>query len=579
MATITDPKLVSNKVFKSLQPSETYKPHTGTVLYANKYADVAEVSMPDDIKSVLDSDAGTVGNNPIIQLKGKLKVLDGGPWYVDCRNGMLYIHNRKFNEDSVHTYVYQSENGEVINVSFETERVTKQVGGSIGMGVDPYTGGLISSTSDFSSDVPGPGSVQNQPRQPKRKPTTQGLTVRSVERNYSTRVARRPVLKRRKKNPKIQRQRNATERAYSTYKNTYKGNRQAYMNAQAKALQNAQSNATKDKYAISIIKGLSAYDQADLTNRAREAYNKSGGKRAAVWAVVRQFFNRGDSHVVYSKIWTTEWVDPTKYTGNNTFKGAGTGRHATRKGAEAHKVKDTKFSLDRMRQDPSIKIISGVYISEDRSSFFGRYSYRVQILRQKWVKGRINKIAYVTDWVCRICGGNRGNGGANGNGYGGIHIGIGGPGVGGFGGSYAGNYGRTVTEKKLVVSMQVIGRPSLETSQIITIGNVGEKWSGDYYIKTCTHQIDSSNGYTCSLDLNSNGEKSGSTTNDESIDTNKIIKDNARGNDKNTERGLDVTTTKPVQPKKGHYKQEKYERRTRNTGHSNRRRKRSSHKR
>ena len=100
--------IISNPVYQSIQVGEGYESTTGTILYANKYAGVSPVDMPDDIKSILDSNLGSVGTNPIIQLKNKLAALPNGPWYIDCRNGILYIHNKKFKEDSVHNYVYQS---------------------------------------------------------------------------------------------------------------------------------------------------------------------------------------------------------------------------------------------------------------------------------------------------------------------------------------------------------------------------------------------------------------------------------------------------------------------------------------
>lgn len=40
-----------------------------------------------------------------------------GPWYVDSRDGVIYIHNRKFQQPPHHTYIFQAENGEVLRVS------------------------------------------------------------------------------------------------------------------------------------------------------------------------------------------------------------------------------------------------------------------------------------------------------------------------------------------------------------------------------------------------------------------------------------------------------------------------------
>lgn len=65
------------------------------------------------------------------------------------------------------------------------------------------------------------------------------------------------------------------------------------------------------------------------------------------------------------------------------------------------------------------------------------------------------------------------------------------------------NRAKKTKHKEIEVQMVVIGRPSLEAGQYIDIQNIGQKYSGQWYIKTCVHQLDS-NGYTCSLTLKRN---------------------------------------------------------------------------
>ena len=117
-----DQTLVSNQVFDKIQePTESHSILNGTIIYANKYSGLSEVPMPQDWVDHLDAQGGGIGNNPLIQLEAKLKDMADGPWYIDDRDGILYIHNKDFQADSVHTYVYQQENGEVISVSFSTQ--------------------------------------------------------------------------------------------------------------------------------------------------------------------------------------------------------------------------------------------------------------------------------------------------------------------------------------------------------------------------------------------------------------------------------------------------------------------------
>ena len=131
-------QIISNKVYESIQvPTENTSTTTGKVLYANKYSGVAEVAMPEDLKALIDSDFGLVGKNVLVQLEQKMKGYTNGPWYVDSRDGVIYIHNRKFHEEPVCTYTYQGENGEVLRVSFATQKITKRVKAVLAPSLDP----------------------------------------------------------------------------------------------------------------------------------------------------------------------------------------------------------------------------------------------------------------------------------------------------------------------------------------------------------------------------------------------------------------------------------------------------------
>lgn len=55
--------------------------------------------------------------------------------------------------------------------------------------------------------------------------------------------------------------------------------------------------------------------------------------------------------------------------------------------------------------------------------------------------------------------------------------------------------------REVEVQMQVIGRPTLVAPGMVKIFNIGLRYSGLWYIKTCIHQIDPSAGYTTSLTL------------------------------------------------------------------------------
>lgn len=535
--------IISNPVFQSIQSGEGYESHTGTILYANKYAGVSQVDMTDDIKRILDSDIGSVGTNPIVQLKNKLAALPNGPWYIDCRNGILYIHNRKFNEDAVHDYVYQSENGEVLSLTFETQRRTKSLGHSTGGGIDPFSKDIVGVNSNVKSSTPGPGANKEE-----YKPLASRVKVISAidkTRVNDTQVTNRiqveaiarqrtKALQRKKANQKV-----TTDKAYKNYKNGYTVNRQ--FTDQLKG----SSNARKDKWAQKLYSKLSANNRVDLSSYVAEEWKKTHN-RNAVLKLVRQYFGYG-KHVIFAKVWKEQWVDPTTYTGNNTFRG--TPKPWTAFDGGYSNRKEVGEYVGRMSQDPQIKILSNVDILKDTQ--YGGH-YRIKVFRLANTKGVVESAQIVTDWLIRLS-----NPGYSSTGRTTIS-----GGAGGAGGSYipslTGNTGRTVTEKKLVVTMRVIGRPSLESSQIIHIGNVGEKWSGDYYIKTCSHNMSPDSGYTCTLELTKNVEKAEIESGTTKLSTGKVVKDlsSTSDNQHNSSRGYKGSSSSNQEDKS--YKREYY---------------------
>lgn len=540
--------IVNNSVFQNLQVGEKHESTTGTIIYANKYSGVSPINMPKEIKDILDSTIGTIGTNPIIQLKNKLAALPNGPWYIDCRNGLLYIHNKKFNEKPVHNYIYQSENGEVLSLSFETQRRTKSLGHSIGGGIDPFSKDILGVNSNIKSSTPGPGTKEV-------KKTTNGFkTIAAID---ATRVVNpqaditRIKLETHPINKIIQKkkaaQRKVVESQYTSYK---KGNTTSKQFSRNVA---ATSTTTKDKWARNIYSKLGPYDRVDLSSKVAQEWRKSHN-RNTILKLVREYFGYG-KHTIVTRYWKEQWVDPTTYTGNNTFQGhaINLGFNDTTGTISEYNINLANTSLARMRQDPHIKVLSGLTVSnpDDPTKTFSRHyrHYQVKVFRLAYGRGQVDSSQLVTDWLIRLIHPtSKGTSGDTGGSFG----------ISNYTPGLLGNSGRSVTEKKLVVNLRVIGRPSLESSQIIHIENVGKKWSGDYYIKSCSHDMSTDMGYTCTLELNKNGEKAEIESTTTKLSTDKVVKDIASTNDnhRNSSRITRNSTSSNKEDKS--YKREYY---------------------
>lgn len=546
--------IANNPVFQNLQVGEKHESTTGTIIYANKYSGVSPIAMPKAIKDILDSNIGTIGTNPIIQLKNKLAALPNGPWYIDCRNGLLYIHNKKFNEKPVHNYVYQSENGEVLSLSFETQRRTKSLGHSIGGGIDPFSKDIVGVNSNIKSPTPGPGT--------KEVKKTTGNRFKVVAAIDATRVINSQAEMTRLKletphiNKTLQKknaaQRKVVESQYVAYKKGNTTSKQFNRNVAA------SKDTTKDKWARNIYSKLDPQDRIDLSSSVAREWRKSHN-RNTILKLVRSYFGYG-KHTIVTQYWKEQWVDPTTYTGNNTFQG-----HAINLSSDdltgtrsEYNINLANTSLARMRQDPHIKVLSSLTVSnpDDPNKTFSRHyrHYRVKVFRLAYGRGQVDSSQIVTDWLIRLISPTATNNtsqGISGSNGGDLDISNYTPGL-------LGNSGRRVTEKKLVVNLRVIGRPSLESSQIIHIENVGKKWSGDYYIKSCSHDMSTDMGYTCTLELNKNGEKAEIESTTTKLSTDKVVKDIAstKDNSRNSSRTTHNSTSSNKEDKS--YKREYY---------------------
>lgn len=567
MATITENKVISNQVFTAIQQGKSYEAHTGTIIYANKYSGLQEVAMPDEFRTILDSSLGSIGTNPLQQLRAKLEGLPGGPWFLDSRNGTLYIHNRKFQEDVVHNYVYQAENGEVLQISFETQRTSRSLSHIKGGGIDPYSKNLIGTSTGITSESPGPGTPDTAPPKknakmskedyqkllkfsmdPKNHPNQEALPIdnlRTVNRTAKNWTDRQNSMYRAERQAQHWRvKRGETEAHYINYKRGNTAEKQAQYQVRTSGI------SRKDRWARHIVhQRLSARDRIDMTTHAAQSW-KAKHSKSEILEWTRYYLGYG-KHVIVAPVWSEQWVDPTRYSGKGMFNGNASKVSETGSATPDYYSKRLlDYKLKMMKLDPLIKITSPVTTVKG-TAYGGReqaHYFRIKVFRCHYERTKADEAQIVADYLIRMFpviegrGGSLSGGGSNSGSYwGGVKITIGGgSGGGSYGGSLVddgtisenrhGNRGRRATEKKLVVNMKVIGRPSLETSQIIHIDNVGSKWSGDYYIKSVTHDMSSDSGYTCQLELQRNGSQAEIESVSVHASTEKVVKDNDSSN-------------------------------------------------
>jgi hypothetical protein len=503
-------QIISNKVYESLQvPTENTRTTTGKVLYANKYSGVAEVAMPEDLKALIDSDFGLVGKNVLVQLEQKMKGYTNGPWYVDSRDGVIYIHNRKFHEEPVCTYTYQGENGEVLRVSFATQKITKRVKAVLAPSLDPDSKDL----SVLSTSINEP--EDDKPPLALRPPVAQvdNLMVSNITGNGFEDYKCRPIT------PTEAMDAWDTQLQYNMEKAAeYKKRVEEYEAVGPVGAYEAGKQRKFDEMSTEEIR--------DTINRV--ANELPDDKKKALKQVLRNSKNGKELEANLKKLleyerylfededgmefMVVEYVDPLDYDPEGyTPKQAGAGI-ASGINFQMGVLPASERGFEALIKDPYTEVLSGMEIDTNKPYGQNQYGKRVKVRHMKRVNLSVPLYKLYHNLFSRYGGADKYAWAANANANGGLKQ----------------------TEEKLVGQLQVVGRPMLATSQIIRIDNVGKRWSGLWYIKQCTHSMDAGQGYITNMELVKNNSKSGSVTSKTDLSTQNIVANDAKANAKTT---------------------------------------------
>lgn len=510
---------ISNKVYESLQvPTEHVRTTTGKVLYANRYSGVAEVAMPEDLKALIDSDFGLIGKNILVQLEQKMKGYTNGPWYIDSRDGVIYIHNRKFHEEPVTTYTYQGENGEVLSVHFSTQKVTKRVKATLSPVVNPESKDLevLSTGIDDEEKLPEIKANENNGVYYKNWHTSVGKygaennpadipTIRQMQINHALKTDPNLIAAieaRRQLNDKW----NSDVAEYSAANPA-----EAYRQGKEKFLNELSTDQVRSIINKTIQKEEFPSDRRAALNAALKNVTNGQNLKEDLYNILKdtRYLFEGKEQMEYMVI---EDVDPRDYDPEHTPKG----------GATAWRLEDEESvyrGISALKKGPYTMVIDDTPVIKYKNPLnksLGIYSVTVKV--QHWKKADVEVPLYklYSNLFSRYGGIDKWAWAANANANGGLKH----------------------TESKLICQMQVVGRPLLATSQVIILENVGKRWSGPWYIKQCTHSMDPGQGYITSLELVRNSSRAGSTTAKLGLSTQSVVANDAKANAK-TSKGQD----------------------------------------
>lgn len=482
---------ISNKVYESIQPWNVQPETTGKILYANKFANTSSVSMPDEIRELLDSDVGLNGTNLLIQLENKFKFFRNGPWYVDSRDGVIYIHNRKFQEEIVHTYTYQNENGEVLKVHFQTNYITKSTKVVLHESIDPGTKRTEVSKSVLDDTIPlDPLKARVDNTEVSNKFTSDWFEDSNDHPSNASGAEQYAMVHELKRKNALFRKRDKEVRKKVASDPTFdikRSQKEILSRKSSKDLEKIINKTLNDPNTPSSIRN----QMRILVNDVDLAKDPKAYEAKLNQILRGLYYEEPDWHteeevvdpIIFSD---TPDMDTTPDSWFERFMGNGNNGEV----AQARHIGFSKLS-----SDPNVTIVK-VEEWDNGGALPGGDIHIKPAPSKVRVIRRTNKPVQVP--LTQV--------------YSNLYSRYGGPKTYLWATNANKNGGLKSKEKEVKVLMTVVGRPQLTSSMVINIQNIGKRWSGPWYVKKCTHTMNISNGYTCELELIKNSSRGGATT-------------------------------------------------------------------
>lgn len=512
--------IISNQVYYSVQ-AETFDTSdtTGKIIYANRFAPNGEVALDDARKKLLDSNLGYSGNNILVQLEQKIQALPNGPWYIDTRNGTIYIHNRKFAEMPIYTYIYASENSELLKADFRTEYHKKHRDGQVVEGFDldkNFHHAQLNINDDLNDYVGGSVLEQTQKVQEAAAKYRSGEIDKAtynmvLAANPDTNIFLSPQagwdvimgdirVGAEARQAQIEEQ----DRAYAEYqaaeeKTPGTGNKEL----QRQELNRSLASEDVSKEADRIILQIAAQMAGGKTEQASKYYKQikneiiAHSKKGDLESWCKNFFSA--THQMTSDSWSSSnqpYQVLTKTFTTSDF----TGPISTNKEYTALKSSRDVKIINEQSNSTTTKSSEGEFTTTTTTvTYMVRQKVNPAIPQYRVVLASLSQQYGATtpsDIEDRIL--------------------------------RASNSQKAIVERKLTVRLEVVGNPFLQTSKIVNILNVGKRWQGSWYIKSASHLLQGSKGYVTQLELVKNSSKAGTSVVNGSVNISQVHTNNAK---------------------------------------------------
>lgn len=496
------------EVYKSIQPVDyNLTGYGGEVLYCNGLGNLDEFSsnLPDDIFKALNKSTGIPGSNIFSQLNYIFKSIEGGPWYIDSLQGNIFIHNKNFEDQPRQVYTYKQENGEVISATFNLQ--PKYNGSTDGQALNKASGFNPDNPYDPQKIIK---SIQEDIKGSRPgKFNTKGIILHKYIQTYHADASQNAALSAKwnsEENIKaIGRGKKVTKENVddtwlpsSSYVDPWETTRKTVTRAD-----NLENNlpvefltdAQIDKVATATRNyvGVRRYQDIllDWTNWVKENTSASESELEAKWMsyfpkVPVKVSNNGRNQSI-GKGYTLN------YTKRVSFKEAGV----------KYNKSTGRYDYSRVNPYDFVPVELGENVSWNYSIIPPKYGVDDGYIEFTYNTKEGSDYARVSGAQATYLAFQRSPVGAS------LSMALAASRKADYAlalGKYLLNESRKRTEMELTCTLVVVGRPSLTNYMSIELWNVGKKYSGKWYVKTCTHSFTCDRGYLTTLGLVKRGD-------------------------------------------------------------------------
>lgn len=549
---VSPEKLMSNPAYNSIQSANMPLEADFEVLYANPFCGEDPVPMSGELKKIFnDPNLTMTAPNFRAQLEQIMNQYDGdsGPWSVDGSDGLIVIHNKKLTSQTETLYRYQDENGEVLKIQITTNWVS--VGG--GQSVVGLSGGTKSIYGSTNLDP----TLEDELNQ--YLPQDDGLNLHKVKRSegnvqFATRVQ--------------------TKNRYAAIKHADRNiireldgtSNQTLINQDAKNNQWAISQYShNDIFLKRMVDSIQAMIQRSgftgvqtgLLRMQLLDYIKTGQVGSVLGLILNKqiplaesqkfaenspfrftythrlryqkripkkgrhlIANNGGKHrdkgtnVIFEEIVAELKNSASNYTSESGWKINGkwyTDAQVRALARQRSKSPDGSGRMGKIGSEHSYRGVYGIYnTAEQLITKTAKEASKQYFITNATIQG--SKVEDYGDyWLVTVD--------ISGNAP--VKVTVkdminimaqrdGSPIAMLRQSNLLRNSNKRAKRKEIEVQMVVVGNPLLSTGQTIQIANIGKKYSGNWFIKTCIHKLDS-NGFTTSLTLNKASGNTGVT--------------------------------------------------------------------